>query len=80
MTHWADNYVTASDGGPLQDHVDAADGVPDEVSRQDQGAEDQQPGLLRREPPAALARTKPVCTMFTLCAHAIQFSMIMVYT
>jgi len=56
MTHWADNYVTASDGGPLQDHVDAADGVPDEVSRQDQGAEDQQPGLLRREPPAALAR------------------------
>jgi len=24
--------------------------------------------------------TKPVCTMFTLCAHAIQFSMIMVYT
>jgi len=50
MTHWADNYVTASDGGPLQDHVDAADGVPDEVGRQDQGAEDQQPGLVRREP------------------------------
>ena len=24
--------------------------------------------------------TKPVCTMFTLCAHAIQFNMIMVYT
>jgi len=37
------NYVS----GPLQarDHVDAADGVQDEVGRQDQGAEDQQPGF-----------------------------------
>ena len=37
--------------GPHPDHVDAGDGVPVQVVRQDQGAQDQQPGLVRRQPP-----------------------------
>ena len=36
--------------GPHPDHVDAGDGVPVQVVCQDQGAQDQQPGLVRRQP------------------------------
>ena len=32
-------------------YVDAGDGVAVQVDRQDQGAQDQQPGLVRRQPP-----------------------------
>ena len=37
--------------GPHPDHFNAGDGVPVQVIRQDQGAQDQQPGLVRRQPP-----------------------------
>jgi hypothetical protein len=47
MTHWADNYETVEHPHRLYH----SDGDPDEVGRQDQGEEDQQPGLVRRQSP-----------------------------
>ena len=68
----------------LQDHasVDAADGVQDAVSRQDQGAEDQQPGFVRREPPAERhgrggvygAGAAPGRNRFAPCLHCVHMS------
>ena len=37
--------------GAHPDHLHLRDGVPDEDGRQDPVAEDQQPGLVRRQPP-----------------------------
>ena len=53
MTHWADNYSTAGVGRIRIISTSVSDGVPDELEdgRQDPVAEDQQPGLVRRQPP-----------------------------
>jgi hypothetical protein len=37
--------------GPHPDHLHQRDRDPDEVGRQDQGAQDQQPGFVRWQPP-----------------------------
>ncbi len=58
--------------GAHPDHLHLRDEVPDEDGRQDPVAEDQQPGLVRRQPPWRWRRrwscsgtwTKPVCTEF----------------
>jgi hypothetical protein len=49
MTHWADNYAAV--GRTRIWHLHLPDGGPDEDGRQDQGEEDQQPSIVRRQHP-----------------------------
>ena len=72
MVHWVSNY------GPVPHHLHERHREPDEDSRQDQGEEDQQPGLGRRQHPqgqhggggGGRAGARPGPNRYALCASA----------
>ena len=51
LTHWADNYATVGRIRIISTCATESVGDPDEDGRQDPVKEDQQPGLVRRQPP-----------------------------